>query len=164
MAADAARMESIGRATEAAGALPRKQVEVAIAIVFDGGGPESGEKKLLICRRKANVVLGGFWEFPGGKCEPGEAAEVCACREVREETGLDVRIVRPLPTIEHEYPHAHVRLHPFLCQRTGGTLQPLEVAEALWIEPSAVGQYAFPEANAGLVVRIARGYKALLSE
>src|SRR3954470_18437768 len=78
-----------------------KQIDVAIAIVFD-----RATEDLLICKRKAEGVLPGYWEFPGGKCHAGEAAEACALREVEEETGLRVRVLRGLPVIEHRYPHA----------------------------------------------------------
>ena len=139
------------------GVMPRREVEVAIAIVFD-----ADHHQLLICKRKAGTVLGGFWEFPGGKCDPGEAPRDCACREVLEETGLRVRILRPLAQIEHVYPHASVRLHPFVCELMGGELQLLEVDEARWIEPARVGDYQFPEANAALVRQIAAGFHALV--
>ncbi len=64
----------------------RRRVEVAIAIVF------GADQKLLICKRKAEAVLGGYWEFPGGKCNPGETPADCAVREVEEETGLCVNV------------------------------------------------------------------------
>jgi len=137
------------------GVATRKEVQVAIAIVFD---PPSGN--LLICRRKPDAVLGGFWEFPGGKCEPGEPPEACATREVLEETALHVRVIRALPTIDHDYPHARVRLHPFICEKTGGTLTLLEVAEAQWIPPATVRSYPFPPANASLLELIAQGHAA----
>jgi mutator protein MutT len=136
-------------------------VEVAVAVVF-AREEAGGGRKLLVCRRKADSVLGGYWEFPGGKCEPGETLEACACREVREETGLEVRVVRALGAIEHDYPHARVRLHPFVCEHAGGELRPLQVAEAKWIAAAEVAGYRFPEANAGLVAQIARGYAAVM--
>jgi mutator protein MutT len=143
----------------------RKQVEVAIAVVFEGAPAVPGNgRKVLVCRRKADTVLGGYWEFPGGKCEAGETLEGCACREVREETGLEVRVMRALAAIEHEYPHARVRLHPFICEHVGGELRPLQVAEAKWIAAEQVGEYRFPEANAGLVAEIARGFAQVMGE
>ena len=148
-----------GRPLEPVGVIPRKQVDVAIAVVFDGA-----HDKLLVCRRKADAVLGGYWEFPGGKWEPGETAAQCAVREVREETGLDVRVLHALPPIDHEYPHAHVRLHPLVCELTGGQLQLLAVAEARWIAPMQVGSYRFPAANGPLVTRIAAGFAGLLPD
>ncbi len=139
-------------ATEKPPPTPRKSVEVAIAIIFE---PSTGE--FLICRRKADAVLGGYWEFPGGKCGPGESPAACARRETAEETGLVVEILRPLKIIEHDYPHARVRLHPFICRRASGQVQLLEVAEAKWVPPRTLSDYRFPEANCALVAFLAGG-------
>ena len=135
---------------------PPKVLDVAIALVFDASG------HILICRRKPGAVLGGFWEFPGGKVDAGELPQDCAVREVLEETGLCVAAVRPLKIIEHEYPHARVRLNPFVCRLTGGDLQLLEVAEARWIAPESLGDYEFPEANRTLIGCAAQGFGVLL--
>jgi 8-oxo-dGTP diphosphatase len=123
-------------------------VEVAIAVVFGADG------RLLICKRKADTVLGGYWEFPGGKCHPGEGPEACAVREVEEETALVVRPMRALPIIEHAYPHARVRLHPFVCRHEVGTVELREIADARWIMPAELADYRFPEANAPLLASI----------
>ena len=133
-----------------------KHVEVAIAIVFD---PD--HKRLLICKRKADTVLAGYWEFPGGKCNPNEAPADCACREVTEELGIGVRAVVELHVIEHRYPHALVRLHPFVCEWTGGQVQLLAVDDAKWIDPAEAVNYRFPEANVELVNAVARGFTML---
>lgn len=135
----------------ATGEASRRCVDVAIAIVFDREG------RLLICKRKADAVLGGLWEFPGGKCNPGELPAACAQREVEEETALQVGIRKPLAIIEHDYPHARVRLHPFVCVWEAGELVPREVAEARWIAAGEIAGYRFPEANGGLLRGIEAG-------
>lgn len=141
-----------GSAGERSSPPARKSVEVAIAIIFE---PATGE--ILICKRKAGTVLGGYWEFPGGKCRPGESPADCASRETAEETGIEIEVLRPLKIIEHDYAHARVRLHPFICRRASGQVQLLEVAEAKWVPPRTLSDYRFPEANAGLVEFLARG-------
>ena len=123
----------------------QSRVEIALALVFDPQG------RVLICKRKANAVLGGYWEFPGGKCEPAETPAQAAVRESIEETGLVVEVVRALPAIEHEYEHARLRLHPFVCRWSAGNLEPREAAEARWVLPTELGQYLFPQANGDLV-------------
>ena len=133
-----------------------KSVEVAIAVVFDGA-----RERVLICQRKDDTVLAGYWEFPGGKCDPGEPPAACAVREVREEVGLEIRTLHRLAVIEHEYPYAHVRLHPFACEWVGGTLQRLAVADARWVRPAEVAAYRFPAANVDLVARVAQCWTAL---
>jgi mutator protein MutT len=134
--------------------IERRCVEVAIAVVFNDNG------KLLICKRKADTVLGGYWEFPGGKCNAAEPPADCAKREVEEETALHVRVRKALPIIEHEYPHARVRLHPFICRHDSGTLELREVAEARWISPAELSDYRFPEANGTLLRAIISGEAA----
>src|SRR5437762_4675350 len=84
-------------------------IDAAIAIVVRDG-------KILVCQRKADDVLGGYWEFPGGKCEDGETLEECLTRELREEIGITVTSPEPLAPIDHAYDHGQVRLHPFICQ------------------------------------------------
>ena len=133
-----------------------KHVEVAIAIVFD-----RDHERLLICKRKAGTVLAGYWEFPGGKCDAGETPAACACREVMEELGVAVRAVAELAVIEHRYPHALVRLHPFVCEWTGGEVQLLAVDDAKWIDPAEAVGYRFPEANGELVKAVARGFEGV---
>jgi hypothetical protein len=80
---------------------------------------------------------------------------------VLEETGVTVRPVRELPIIDHQYPHARVRLHPFLCEYGSGELQLLAVADARWIDPSEAPSFRFPEANLSLVRAVAGGFDAL---
>lgn len=135
-------------------------VEVALAIIFESDAA-TATPRLLICRRKADTVLAGYWEFPGGKCHPGESPAACAVRETQEETGLRVQVLGEMPVIEHDYPHARVRLHPFVCRHTGGTLELRGVAEALWIDPAQVDQFRFPEANTELLQQIRLGAEAL---
>jgi A/G-specific adenine glycosylase len=113
---------------------------VAIALVWDAG-------RLLIARRMANVHLGGAWELPGGKCEPGENPAACAVREVREELGIQVEVVRPRAVIEHRYRDRAVRLHPFDCRLLGGEPQALGCVAWRWITVAELDQYPFPAAN-----------------
>ena len=134
-----------------------KRVEVAIAVVFD-----PTHRQVLICKRRNDTVLAGYWEFPGGKCDPEELPELCAVREVREEVGIVVRSVHRLAVIEHEYPYARVRLHPFVCELVSGAVELLQVAEAKWVMPEEVLAYRFPEANVELVQRVAAGWAELV--
>jgi len=136
----------------------RKAVEVAVAVVFDGA-----RQRVLICKRKADAVLGGFWELPGGKCAGGETLVECARREVREEVGIEVEAVSRLGSIEHAYPHALVRLTPFVCRHVAGAVALLAVAEARWVLPGEVAAYRFPPANEGLMRDVAQGWRHLLA-
>ena len=109
---------------------------------------------VLITRRKADAVLGGYWELPGGKIEPDEAAHDCLARELLEEVGIQVQPLHSFPEIEHRYEHAHVRLLPYLCRRVSGLPLALEVDEVRWVAPEALAGYTFPPPNAPLIASL----------
>jgi mutator protein MutT len=132
-----------------------KLVEVGLGIVVSGAG------KILICRRRSSDSFGGYWEFPGGKIEPGEAPADCVRRELREELDIAVTPVRGLDVIEHQYPKTRVRLHPFLCRHDAGEPMAISAAEFLWVSPPGLRDYRFPEGNRGLVRSLAGGTLAL---
>jgi mutator protein MutT len=123
-------------------------IDVAVALVWRQGC-------VLITRRPAHVHMGGFWEFPGGKCLPGETPEACAEREILEEVGVACRARSRRPVIEHTYPEKSVRLFPIDCDYLGGGPRPIEVTEWAWATPSQLGDYEFPPANAPLVAALA---------
>jgi 8-oxo-dGTP diphosphatase len=83
-----------------------KHVDVAIGIIVRSG-------KFLICQRRAEGALAGFWEFPGGKQEPAEAIEQALARELKEELGIEVRTIEAMPPIEFDYSSMLIRLHSF---------------------------------------------------
>ncbi len=86
-------------------------VEAAAAVILKPDG------SFLLGRRPAGKPYAGYWEFPGGKIEPGETAAQALVRELHEELGIEAERCTPWITREHVYPHAHVRLHFF---RVGG--------------------------------------------
>jgi len=131
----------------------QSQLEVAIGAIVENSY-EAGPR-VLICLRPKGVVLGGLWELPGGKIEPGETPAECLRREFEEELGLSIEVGRPLGPIEHVYDHAHVLLRPFLCRRLAGEPQDLQVAEHRWVGPGELADYTFPEANGRLMVELA---------
>jgi 8-oxo-dGTP diphosphatase len=91
-------------------------VEVAAGVILKPNGD------FLLAQRPAGKAYAGYWEFPGGKIEPGETVAQALARELHEELGLDVRIVHPWLTREYHYPHASVRLH--FCRVTGWSGEP----------------------------------------
>lgn len=121
-----------------------KHLDVAVAIVFR-------DSKVLITRRRANAVLGGCWEFPGGKQEPGESLEDCVRRELLEELALRVQPVVSLTPITHRYPDRQVCLHPFLCTYEPGQPQLLACDELRWVPPAQLRNFEFPPANQQLI-------------
>jgi mutator protein MutT len=122
-------------------------IDVAIAVICRDGS-------VLICQRKADDRFGGLWEFPGGKCEPGETPAQAVQREVMEELGIEVHPDSALAPIEHHYPKLSVRLHPFLCHVIRGEPRPLHCQAAIWIAPTRLSEYQFPAANAPLLEQL----------
>jgi len=80
---------------------------VAAAVVVRADG------RVLLAQRPAGKAYAGYWEFPGGKLEPGESPRDALARELVEELGIVVRRAAPWIVQEHVYPHAHVELHFF---------------------------------------------------
>lgn len=127
-------------------------VDAAIAIVVrPAPAPQIGAVVVLVCQRKDDDTLGGYWEFPGGKCEDGETMEQCLARELREEIDVVATPLRRLSVIEHEYPDVIVRLHPFVCRHEHGEPRLLECQAARWITPTELRSYRFPPANEQLI-------------
>ena len=117
---------------------------VVIAAVIERDG------HLLVARRLDGTHLAGLWEFPGGKCEPGEAHDACLARELTEELGVNSTIGDELLVSEHSYPERTVRLH-FRHATIAGEPQPLLGQELKWIARRDLGELAFPEADRELI-------------
>lgn len=83
-------------------------VDVTAAVI---GGPDG---RILVCSRPAGTHMAGKWEFPGGKIEPGETAEACIRREIREELGMEISVGPVLTVMEHDYGVKYVRVTFFL--------------------------------------------------
>jgi 8-oxo-dGTP diphosphatase len=121
-----------------------RRIDAAIAIV-------TRDRSILVCQRKANDTFGGYWEFPGGKCEDGETLEQCLARELAEELNIRARPVARLSVVEHDYPQTLVRLYPFVCEHEHGEVQHLECQASEWIDPPRLREYRFPPANERLI-------------
>jgi 8-oxo-dGTP diphosphatase len=85
---------------------------------------EDGQGRVLVAQRPPHKHLGGKWEFPGGKVEPGEQPERALVRELREELGCEVALGRALPRFTHDYGAVVIEMLPFVCQLTPGSPAP----------------------------------------
>lgn len=137
-------------------ASPKQRIEVAIGILTR---LRADHWQVLIAQRPPHVVLGGYWEFPGGKIKPHESPPQCAQREFLEELGLSVRVGCAWPVVEYTYTHGHVRMHPFSCDCHSGRPQNLQVTQHRWVEADLIHDYRFPPANTHLVDHVAEALR-----
>jgi 8-oxo-dGTP diphosphatase len=104
----------------------------------------------LVTRRPRGIHLEGCWEFPGGKCEPGETHEECLAREILEELGTAIQIEQKLLTIAHDYPERSVELHFFACVLLGEPDARLG-QEMRWVSRADLSSLDLPPADAELI-------------
>lgn len=124
--------------------------DIAVGLVSDREGA------LLIQRRPEEGLLGGLWEFPGGKREPGEDLEQTCRRELREELGIEVAVQDLFAVVPHTYTHFKITLHAFRCRLTGGTLQSTSGLPIRWVALNDLDDYAFPRANRRIIEQLVR--------
>jgi mutator protein MutT len=122
-------------------------IEVAAGLVFRQG-------KLLIAQRRAQDHLGGCWEFPGGKREPGEAFPDCLARELREELAIEVQVLECVFAITHAYPEKTVLLQFHRCAWRRHEPQALGCQAITWVTATELDAYKFPPADARLLEQL----------
>lgn len=128
---------------------PSKKIEVSAAVILKKG-------KVFIQQRPRDGLMGGLWEFPGGKREPHEHPDDCLVREIQEELGVNVVIREKLMTIRHAYTRFRVTLHAYLCGIESGRLRPTHCEDWRWVRPCDLNKYTFPAANVKIVNHLLR--------
>jgi A/G-specific adenine glycosylase len=128
--------------------LPHKQI--GVAVIWNEAG------QVLIDRRRPEGLLGGLWEFPGGKIEPGETVAACIKREIQEELGIEIEVGDRLIAIDHAYSHFRVTLNVHHCRYLSGEPQPIECDEVRWVEVNELEQFPFPKANVQIIEAISQ--------
>ncbi len=123
-------------------------VDVVAAVIEQDG-------RFLLARRLAGTHLAGTWEFPGGKCEPGETHHACLARELREELDVEGWVGPEILVTEHAYPERTVRLRFKRC-RIAGTPKPMLGQELRWVRREDLASVEFPEADRALVELLRR--------
>jgi len=110
--------------------------------------------QVLLARRPSKGLLGGMWEFPGGKVEAGETLEDCLKREIREELGIAIRVGAPFGIYSHAYSHFRITLHAFLCAPDGSEPQALEAVELAWVAPDSLEAYPMGKVDRQIARRL----------
>lgn len=119
-------------------------IEVTAAIICKKG-------KFLICQRPKGKNCELLWEFPGGKIEPGETGKQCIVREIQEELGVTLRVLRKLTDVVYEYPDRTVHLHFYVTEIESGALVRKEHNAFAWITEADIPNYQFCPADAKML-------------
>ncbi len=124
---------------------PRRRIphyDVAAGIIWQG---QPYRSTLLIAQRPQDGMLGGLWEFPGGKLEEEDAdLRACLRREIKEELGIGIEVGDLATTVRHAYTHFRITLYAYHAQYTGGDPQTLGCAGWQWVSLAELERYPFP--------------------
>lgn len=124
-------------------------VEVVAGVIADARG------RILLARRTEGRDLAGLWEFPGGKCEPGESPEAALIRELHEELGIHAEVGASLIAVPQQYPHKRLRLDVrHIASWRGGTPKGLDGQALAWVPPHKLASYAMPSADRPVVAAL----------
>jgi A/G-specific adenine glycosylase len=131
---------------------PTPLYRIAVGVVFKNG-------RVLITRRKDHGLLGGLWEFPGGKIRNGEKSEAACIREIKEEVNLTVGIDAHLCKIKHAYTHFKILMDVFCCSYTSGRVTLNGPVDFRWIELDELETYPLPKANHKFLPQLSEWYR-----
>ncbi len=119
---------------------PVPEVPIAVGVI-------RRKDRVLITQRKPQGLLGGLWEFPGGKIRDDETAENACLREIKEEVGLNISIDAHLARVRHAYTHFKIVLDVFLCDYVNGTIHLNGPVDYRWIKIDDIDRFPVPKAN-----------------
>jgi len=105
------------------------------------------DNRLLIAQRPLEGLLGGLWEFPGGKQEAGETLPECVQRELMEELGIEVEVEAELCVVKHAFTHFSITLHALACRHIGGQPQAIQARAWAWVTEEELDAYSFGKAD-----------------
>lgn len=123
-----------------------KQVEVVAAIILDGDK--------IFATQRGYGDWKDWWEFPGGKMEPGETQEEALRREIREELSAEIRVDEFLCTVDYDYPEFHLIMHCYLCSLLTGTLHLNEHESAKWLSRNELSSVQWLPADIQVVEKL----------
>lgn len=137
---------------------PRKATphyQVAAAVIWED---QPGAGRLLIAQRPQNGMLGGLWEFPGGKQEPDDRdLPATLRREIQEEMGVEIAVGAPVTTVEHAYTHFRITLHAFHAHILSGIPQAIGCDDWQWTTLEGLDAFPFPVTDQKIIAALRQG-------
>ena len=124
----------------------RKTINVVAALIRDG--------KRVFATARGYGNYKGWWEFPGGKVEPGESPEDALVREIREELDSEISVDEYISTIEHDYPEFHLSMRCYWCSLISGELVLKEAEDAKWLDVETIDSVKWLPADITLIDEI----------
>jgi len=112
------------------------------------------QDRFLIAKRRPEGLLGGLWEFPGGKQEDGESMPEALARELQEELGITVEVGEFVVRVRHAFTHFRITLDAYRCRHTGGEPRALGVADFAWVTLEEMADYAFGKADQQIIAAL----------
>jgi A/G-specific adenine glycosylase len=140
---------------------PVRQARPAVPHITVCAAVITRKGRVLIARRPSSGLLGGMWEFPGGKVEPGEELDAGLRREIREELDVPVTVGEPVGVYHHAYTHFRVTLHAFCCRLESGDPKPLEASEIRWEPPGNLSTFPMGKIDRQIARRINDGFPCI---
>ena len=130
---------------------PRKKVPhivVGAAVVRNSKG------EVLIAQRREQDMLGGLWEFTGGKQETGETMQQCIVRELKEELGINVEVNDFLTTVHHVYSHFTMDMHTYFARIKSGRPRPLHCQDYRWVRIPGLRDFPYSKADLNIITEL----------
>jgi len=128
-------------------AYPKRIKKAAVPLRHIAVGIVYNNNRVLITRRKPDGLLGGLWEFPGGRIKDGETAQEACIREISEEVGLKVRLDYFLTRIRHAYTHFKIVMDVYCCKVESGRVRLNGPTDYRWVDLADLSDYPLPKAN-----------------
>ena len=123
-----------------------KTIEVVAAVICDCDK--------VFATQRGYGEFEGWWEFPGGKIEPGESHHEALKREIREELAVEIGVGERICTVEYDYPTFHLTMHCYLASVIDGNIALLEHKEARWLAYDELNSVQWLPADVEVVERL----------
>lgn len=140
-----------GRPTDFPVRAPKKKVPhivVGAAVVTNHKG------EILVAQRRNEDMLGGLWEFPGGKLEPGETIEECIARELKEELGINIHVGDFIIIVKHAYSHFTMEMHTYFAKIESGRPRPIQCQGFQWLDVSNLRKVPYSKADLHVIAEL----------